>query len=71
MDPEQLRQCLVVERETRHYRDLYRRRAYLGATESTPVRRQVSALARAMGVADRRENPVEPEQQPEQLVLAV
>jgi DNA repair photolyase len=54
-----------------HYRDLYRRRAYLGPAESTPVRRQVSALARAMGVADRRVNPVEPEQQPEQLVLAV
>ena len=53
------------------YRDLYGQRAYLGPAESTPVRRQVSALARAAGVADRRVNPVEPEQQPEQLVLAV
>jgi hypothetical protein len=54
-----------------HYRDLYRRRAYLGPDESTPERRQVSTLARAVGVADRRMNPVESEQQPEQLVLAV
>jgi hypothetical protein len=54
-----------------HYQELYRRRAYLGAEESKPVRAQVSALAREFGVADRRVIPVEPEQKPEQLALAV
>jgi len=54
-----------------HYQELYRRRAYLGAEESKPVRAQVSALAREFGVADRRVTPVEPEQKPEQLALAV
>jgi DNA repair photolyase len=37
-----------------HYQELYRRRAYLGADESKPVRLQVSAFAREFGVADRR-----------------
>lgn len=54
-----------------HYQELYRRRAYLGAEESKPVRAQVSALAREFGVADRRVTPVELEQKPEQLALAV
>ena len=36
------------------YRELYRNRAYLPADETTPVRRRVSALARELGVADRR-----------------
>jgi DNA repair photolyase len=53
------------------YRELYRNRAYLPADETKPVRRQVSALARELGVADRRAQPAEPEKEPEQLALAV
>ena len=54
-----------------HYEELYRRRAYLPAEETKPVRRQVSALARELGVADRRAQPAEPPREPEQLALAV
>jgi DNA repair photolyase len=58
-----------------HYRQLYRARAYLGAEETRPIRRQVSALAREFGVADRRSTRLEPEREPErepeQLSLAV
>jgi len=54
-----------------HYHALYRGRAYLGAEEAAPVRHQVSAFARELGVADRRPAPVEPAPQPEQLFLAV
>ncbi len=54
-----------------HYSRLYSRRAYLGADETKPVRRQVSALARELGIADRRTKPLEPEELPEQLELAV
>ena len=53
------------------YRELYRRRAYLGAEETKPVRRHVSAFAREFGVADRRATRLEPEREPEQLTLAV
>jgi DNA repair photolyase len=53
------------------YGDLYRNRAYLPAEETKPVRQQVSALARELGVADRRTHPAEPEREPEQLALAV
>jgi DNA repair photolyase len=53
-----------------HYEELYRGRAYLGSAEAKPVRHQVSALAREHGVSDRRIRPLEPETQPEQLVLA-
>ena len=53
------------------YRELYRNRAYLPADETTPVRRRVSALARELGVADRRILPAEPAREPEQLVLEV
>jgi DNA repair photolyase len=53
------------------YRELYRNRAYLPADETKPVRLQVSALARELGVADRRVHPAEPEEEPEQLALAV
>ena len=53
------------------YRELYRERAYLRAEETKPVRLQVSALARELGVADRRVRPAEPEEEPEQLALAV
>jgi DNA repair photolyase len=54
-----------------HYRQLYRARAYLGAEETKPIRRQVSALAREFCVADRRSTRLEPEREPEQLSLAV
>ena len=53
------------------YRELYRRRAYLGAEEVKPIKRRVSALARELGVSDRRARPVEPEAEPEQLALTV
>jgi len=53
------------------YRELYANRAYLPAEETKPVRQQVSALARELGVADRRVHPAEPEREPEQLALAV
>ncbi|HKB20866.1 MAG TPA: radical SAM protein [Gaiellaceae bacterium] len=53
------------------YRELYRDRAYLPADETKPVRQQVSALARELGVADRRIHPAEPEREPEQLALGV
>jgi len=36
-----------------------------------PVKRRVSALARELGVADRRVRLAEPEAEPEQLALAV
>jgi DNA repair photolyase len=54
-----------------YYRQLYGRRAYLGAEHTKPVRRQVSSLAREFGVADRRSLRLEPEREPEQLALAV
>jgi DNA repair photolyase len=53
------------------YRELYGRRAYLGADDVKPLKRRVAALARELGVADRRARPVEPEAEPEQLALAV
>jgi DNA repair photolyase len=53
------------------YRELYSNRAYLPADETKPVRLHVSALARELGVADRRAHPAEPEAEPEQLALAV
>ena len=39
------------------YRDLYAGRAYLKGEEAEPVRRQVSALARELGIGDRRPSP--------------
>jgi DNA repair photolyase len=53
------------------YRELYRNRAYLPSAETAPVRRQVSALARELGVADRRIHAAEPDAEPKQLALAV
>jgi DNA repair photolyase len=53
------------------YRELYRNRAYLPADETTPVRGRVAALARELGVADRRIRPAEPAREPEQLALEV
>jgi DNA repair photolyase len=54
-----------------YYEELYRGRAYLGSTESKPVRTKVSELARSFGVADRRIRPLAPEPTPEQLQLAL
>jgi DNA repair photolyase len=53
------------------YEELYRRRAYLSTEQTKPVRRQVAALARELGVADRRVRPAKPAREPEQLALAV
>jgi DNA repair photolyase len=53
------------------YEDLYAGRAYLGADEAKPVRAQVAELARRYGIRDRRTHPLEPPEEPEQLVLAV
>jgi DNA repair photolyase len=54
-----------------HYARLYRKRAYLGTEETKPIRRQVAALAREFGVADRRPVRLEPKPEPEQLALGV
>jgi len=53
------------------YEELYRSRAYLGAEHAKPVRQEVGALARELGIADRRAQPAEPAREPEQLALAV
>ena len=53
------------------YEELYRDRAYLGAAESKPVRQQVRAVARELGVADRRPVKLGPPPEPEQLSLAL
>jgi DNA repair photolyase len=53
------------------YERLYRRRAYLGAEESKPVRERVAELARDHGIRDRRRNRLEPPAEPEQLSLAM
>jgi hypothetical protein len=53
------------------YRELYSRRAYLGPDDVKPVKRRVGALARELGVADRRARPLDPEAEPEQLALSV
>jgi DNA repair photolyase len=53
------------------YERLYARRAYLGAEHAKPIRAQVAELAKRHGVRDRRENPLEPKPDPEQLSLAV
>jgi DNA repair photolyase len=53
------------------YQELYRRRAYLGAEDTKPVKQRVAAFAREFKVADRRVNPAQPAPDPEQLSLAV
>ena len=54
-----------------HYEELYAGRAYLGAADAKPVRRQVSALARELEIGDRRSIRLKPPPEPEQLSLAV
>jgi DNA repair photolyase len=53
------------------YEQLYAGRAYLGPAETVPVRSLVSDLARRHGVRDRRQRPLEPPPEPEQLALAL
>ena len=55
-----------------HYLELYRGgRAYLPSSETKPVREQVAAFARELGVRDRRRVRLEGTQHDEQLSLAV
>ncbi len=53
------------------YEELYAGRAYLGATESKPIRQQVGALAKELDIRDRRRVKLTPPPEPEQLSLAV
>jgi DNA repair photolyase len=53
------------------YERLYRRRAYLGAEETKPVRELVTELARKHGIRDRRSTRLAPDPEPEQLALAL
>jgi DNA repair photolyase len=59
--------------ELERYERLYRRRAYLGAKETKPLREAVSELAKQHGIRDRRRIRLEPEPPiaAEQLALAV
>jgi DNA repair photolyase len=52
-----------------YYEELYARRAYFGAPESKPLRQTVSALARELGVRDRRTLKLVPPPEPQQLSL--
>ena len=64
--------CEIPPGEARaEYRELYGRRAYLGADDVKPVKRRPAALTGEPGVAGRRAPPVEPEADPEQLALGV
>jgi DNA repair photolyase len=51
------------------YDRLYRRRAYLPAVETNPVRAQVKELARTHGIRDRRAQKLTPPEPPKQLSL--
>jgi DNA repair photolyase len=54
------------------YEQLYANgRAYLPKEVTAPVRKQVAELAREQGIGDRRRVKLEPEPEPEQLVLSV
>jgi DNA repair photolyase len=59
--------------ELDRYERLYRRRAYLGAEQTKPLRQTVAELAKQHGVKDRRRVRLEPEPpvEAEQLALAV
>ena len=59
--------------ELERYERLYRRRAYLGADKTKPLREQVRTLAREHGVRDRRRVRLQPEPPviAEQLALAI
>jgi DNA repair photolyase len=53
------------------YERLYADKAYLGAEVAKPVRREVSRLVREHRIRDRREVPLAPPPEPEQLSLSV
>ena len=53
------------------YEELYARKAYLGADLMKPIRSEVSRLARAYEIRDRRATPLNPPPEPEQLSLTV
>jgi DNA repair photolyase len=54
-----------------HYLELYNGRAYLPSAETKPVREQVAALSKELGVRDRRKERLDGTQHDEQLTLAV
>jgi DNA repair photolyase len=54
-----------------YYLQLYEGRAYLPSTETKPLREQVAALAKELGVRDRRRTMLDGTQHDEQLSLAV
>ena len=53
------------------YLELYKDRAYLPSAETKPVRQQVAALSKELGVRDRRRRRLDGTQHDEQLTLAV
>ena len=53
------------------YLELYKGRAYLPADKTKPVRKQVAAFAKELGVRDRRKRRLDGTQHDEQLTLAV
>jgi DNA repair photolyase len=57
--------------ELERYETLYRKRAYLPAADTKPVRAAVAELAREHGIRDRRSVKLAPPPEPEQLSLAV
>src|SRR5436309_426474 len=57
--------------ELERYERLYRRRAYLPAAETKPVRTEIARLARELGVRDRRRVRLAPPPEPEQLALGL
>jgi DNA repair photolyase len=57
--------------ELERYEQLYRKRAYLGAEQTKPVRAAIGELAREHGIRDRRKVRLGPPPEPEQLSLAV
>jgi DNA repair photolyase len=66
-------ECLARDwpEELARYEELYRRRAYLPAPETAPVRRRISDLKARHGIGDRREQPLEPPPEPQQLALGL
>ena len=57
--------------ELERYEHLYRKRAYLSAADTKPIRAAVGELAREYGIRDRRAVKLAPPPEPEQLFLAV
>ena len=53
------------------YEQLYAGKAYLGATETKPLRAGITGLAREYGIRDRRAKQLAPPPEPEQLSLTV